>query len=593
MAEQTRRPETAWSRAAKSPFFRSLLSFCKSERVSTFADWASRGALLATLAAYLSVWIGGNWGMLTNPDLQNDDARTILFPFHQYGSAKALGDDPISSEMLSLVPWGVRALYLAFVPIFDVYVASKLVQAVALGVLLYAAMVLARSRRAGLGAAALLLFFLLHTSYVADRIGGGLPRAFGFPCFALWLSGVLAQRRGPRFAAPVILALTYPSIMNLILAAEGLLALRGLGRIQWGIIGRRLRRYALLVGVCLACVLPAAMGDSDRGPIHTLEQAQAEPAFGRSGRLWILPFANPVDAMSKAFISPLKVRGDTLFPAIRDVADGEDLVALLLIAGFLLLPFLRWVPPPAVAVSFFAGATVIYALSRIFAFQLYSPERYYSFGMPMACLTLLLCCSVHVGFWFKGRQRRIVRNLAAAALIGSVWSITGNGVVKDSGMEIDRQTDRDLYEFVRGLPKSSRFATHILDGDGIPFWGARATMGSFETLQPWFVGSWAHQKKRAMDTIDALYSTKLDAVLAYADENHVTHFLINRNRYRLQLSKNAGSFQPFSDYARQVVQGANRQDLVFSEPPSEAIVFSSGRFSVVSVEGLRKAQSKD
>jgi hypothetical protein len=531
--------------------------------------------------------------MLTNPDLQNDDARTILFPFHQFGSAQALGDDPIASEMLSLVPWGVRALYLAFVPIFDVYVASKLVQAVALGVLLYAAVVLARSRRTGLGAAALLLFFLLHTSYAADRIGGGLPRAFGFPGFALWLSGVLSQRRGPRFAAPVLLALTYPSIMNLILAAEGLLALRGVGRIQWGIIGRRLKRDALLVGVCLVCVLPAALGDSDRGPLHTLEQAQAEPAFGRSGRLWILPFAEPVDAMSKAFISPLKVRGDTVFPSIRGIDDGEELASLLLIAGFLLLPFLRWVPPPAIAVSFFAGATVIYALSRVFAFQLYSPERYYSFGMPMACLTLLLSCSVHLGFWLKGRQRRIVRNLAAVVLIGAVWSVTGGGVVKDSGMEINRQTDQSLYEFVRSLPKDSRFATHILDGDGIPFWGARATMGSFETLQPWFVGSWAHQKKRAMDTIDALYSTETDDVLRYADENHVTHFLINEHRYRSQISKNAGSFQPFSDYARKVVQGASKRDLVFSQPPQEAIVFSSGRFSVVSVEGLKKAQSKD
>src|SRR5690606_7624338 len=346
-------------------FHRLSLVF-NSDKLSLPLAWMSRGAVLDVLASYLSTLIGGNWGLLINPDLQNDDARTIMFRYHQYAAADALGDDPIANEMLSLVPWGVRLLYLAFVPIFDVYVASKLVQAVALGVLLYAAVVLARSRRTGLGAAALLLFFLLHTPYAVDRIGGGLPRAFGFPCFALWLAGVLAGKRGPRFSAPVILAFTYPSIMNLILAAEGLMALRGIGRIQWGIVGRRLRRYALLVGVCIACVLPAAMGDADRGPIHTLEQAQAEPAFGRSGRLWILPFAKPVDAMRGALSSPLKVRGGTVFPSIRRTVDGEQLASVRVLAGFLLLPFLRWVPPPAGAVSLFAGATVFYARSRIF-----------------------------------------------------------------------------------------------------------------------------------------------------------------------------------------------------------------------------------
>src|SRR5690606_26367411 len=124
---------------------------------------------------------------------------TVLFPFHAYGSAGTLGDDPIAEEMLSAVPWGVRLLYFVFVPLFDVYVAAKLVQLVAFGILVWAAVVLARARRAGLAAAALLLFFFFHTTFAVDRIAGGLPRAFGFPCFALWLAGVLAQNSRVRF----------------------------------------------------------------------------------------------------------------------------------------------------------------------------------------------------------------------------------------------------------------------------------------------------------------------------------------------------------------------------------------------------------
>jgi hypothetical protein len=570
-----------------------FVAFVQSNRFVQAAAWLSRAALLVLLGAYLLSWLQGNWGMLTNPDLQNDDARTILFPFHAYGSADALGSDPIAQEMLSLVPWGVRSLYVLFVPIVDVYVASKLVQGVALLILLWAGVVLARSSRAGLGAAALLLFFVLHTPFASDRLGGGLPRAFGFPCFALWLAGVLAQKRLPRFIAPVLLALSYPSIMNLILAAEGFMALRGIGRVHWGVIGRRLRRYAALVGVCLVCVLPASLGESDRGPIHTLEQARNEPAFGRSGRLWILPFEKPLDAMSQAFIAPVKIREDSALKELHKVDDGGELIALLLIGAFLLLPFFRWVPPPSVAVSFFVGTTVIYAISRIFAFQLYSPERYYSFGMQMACLTLLLSCSAHLWFWLRPKWREIARNVSAAVLLGTVWLVSGSGIVKNSGMEINRGTDKELYEFVRTLPKDSRFATHILDGDGIPFWGARATMGSFETLQPWFTHSWARQKKRAMDTIDALYATEQEDIIRYADANQVTHFLINRSRYKSNLSRTAGSFQPFSDYAKEATRNKSQGDFPFSTPPKEAVIFESGRFSVVSVKELKKSWAQN
>src|SRR5688572_14433837 len=47
-------------------------------------------AVLASFAAYTSVWLGFNQPMLLNPDLQSDDARTILIPFHRYDSDPAL-----------------------------------------------------------------------------------------------------------------------------------------------------------------------------------------------------------------------------------------------------------------------------------------------------------------------------------------------------------------------------------------------------------------------------------------------------------------------------------------------------------------------
>lgn len=555
--------------------------------------WLSRLLLLGLLGGYLALWTESNWGMLFDPDLQNDDARTIIFPFHRYGEAGTLADDPIANEMLSAVPWGVRALYLAFVPLVDIYWASKLVQLVALGVLAWAGVVLAGSRRAGPAAGALLVFLILHTWYSTERIAGGLPRAFGFPCFALWLAGVTAQKRVPRFLAPVILSLSYPSIMNLILAAEGFLALRGAGRVSWGVIARRLRRYAVVVGVCFVCVLPAAMGSADRGPIHTLEQAKKEPAFGRSGRLYILPFAEPMKAIGEALIAPVRPHASRSENAWNEAVRREpELIGAVVLSLFLLVPLFRWAPMPASALSFFVGALIVYTASRILAFSLYSPERYYSFGMRMAGIAFVMAGASQIWFWSRGRYREVARNVTVFLVMGGIWLVSGDRLEKDTGMEIARERDAELYEFVRTLPKEARFATHILDGDGIPFWGARAHMGSYETLQPWFVDSWARQKDRAMATQDALYGTKREAVLKYAEERGVTHFLINRYRYGKGLKRHTRSFEPFSTHARKLVQARKKQKMLFEKPPKDAIVFQSKRFRVVSVEALRKLWSK-
>ena len=318
-------------------------------------------AVLASLAAYASVWLGFNQPMLLNPDLQSDDARTILIPFHRYDSDPSLADDPIANEMLDLVPLGVHALYRVLVPFTDVFVAPKIVQALAFALVLVAGAVLWRSRRAGLGAGVLLVFFLLHDWFAVERISGGLPRAFGFPCFALWLAGLLAYNRWARFGAPVISALSYPTVMLLILAAEGLYALRGLGSSSAQVVWRRLRRYAALCAACLVAVLPAALGSSDGGPVHTLEQAQLEPAFGKSGRLWILPFAEPTKVFLETYIDQLLPRGESPLAPVRDAYSGNaEVWATTWLAGLLLCGLMRLGPSPTVALASHRTTTRLY-----------------------------------------------------------------------------------------------------------------------------------------------------------------------------------------------------------------------------------------
>ena len=117
-------------------------------------------------------------------------------------------------------------------------------------------------------------------------------------------------------------------------------------------------------------------------------------------------------------------------------------------------------------------------------------ERYYSFGMRMAAMALLIAVPARLFPALRRRPRAILTNAVATVLLMLVWTSTGHGQKAPSGMFVNANDERPLHDFVRTLPKNARIASHPMDGDGIPYFGARATMGTFETLQPWFVDSW-------------------------------------------------------------------------------------------------------
>ncbi|HEV8551322.1 MAG TPA: hypothetical protein VGQ57_19875, partial [Polyangiaceae bacterium] len=431
-------------------------------RESSPLDWARRASAVAVTLVFLlwfRDWFRGNHPALFDVLLQPDDARTAIFPFHRYEAGSPLADDPIAKEMLEYQPYAYRLLFRAASPFVSVLAATKLVQGLLFGLIALAGWAMARSRRAGLGAGLLLVFFFFHDQYVQNRILGGLPRGFGFPLAALWLGGAMAGRPNVRRAAALIAALTYPTALAMVLAAEGLYVARRLGFPSFWTAARRLRHYLLLVGACGALLAPAVfVGMSQGGPIHTLEQAKREPAF--ASRLRILPFGDPGREFGMVLSETYSHyrEGVSPFPAIKarvDKYEHELVVAML--AVFLILPLIGWSAGLGPVVAFFAANLVLYVLSRYFAFRLYSPERYYSVGARATALALAASAMGLVGPGLRTGTRELVRNLVAAGTIAFVWIGVGDGVrVPAMGATIDYRQEGALWDFIKRLPKDTR-----------------------------------------------------------------------------------------------------------------------------------------
>ncbi len=582
--------KTALPRAMKAS--REQLLALRRYRLLDWLQLASAVLVTAMFVLWFRDWYHGNVPALWDPKIQPDDARTAIFPFHRYEHGAPLSTDPIATEMLEYQPYGYRLIFRIFVPLIGVLSTTKIVQALLFVIILVAGAVLARSPRAGLGAGLLLVFFFFHDQYVQNRILGGLPRGFGFPIATLWIAGAMAERANVRRASALLAALTYPTALAMVLAAEGLYVVRRFGFPGWYTARRRIVHYVLLVAACGALLAPAVVvGMSNGGPIHTLEQAKREPAF--QGRLRVLPFGDPgkeFGTVASEVYSHYR-EGDSPLPNFKaEVDDYEHEVGVALLALFLILPLMGWSMGLGPVTYFFAANLVLYALSRFFAFRLYSPERFYSVGMRSVMLALAASSLGLVAPALSSRRRHVARNLTSAAALAFVWWGIGNGVrVPAMGATIDYRNEAPLWDFIKQLPPDTRVATHIMDGDEIPLFTARATNGTSETLQPWLTLSWRRQKARAEDTLRAMYATDRHALLEFAHQYHVTHLLVNRSRYHDDFRQRSKSFEPFTTFANRWLDDKELDQLVLASPPPSAVVFRFRAWQLIDVAKLEEA----
>ncbi len=524
--------------------------------------------------AYLAYWARLHWGWLFDTLLQNDDARIWLYPFHRYTPGSPLANDPVAMEKLALVPSGLRLLYGLLVPWTGVYAAPKIVQGICLGIMGYAGWALGRSKRGGPAMGILLVFLMLNISFIVNRTAGGLARGFAFPLIGLWVAGAFSRRERLRWAAIMLSALAYPTALVLLLGCETLTALWESARRTGKTARLRLLRAILLACVSVIMILPYMAATRELGRSFTLQDAMSEPAFYSGGRLKELPFPGIREVREKLAPYP----GYLVLPA-----------ALAVIGLFLLLA--RFVLPVE-ALACLASACGLYALSRLLAFRLFLPERFFEYAGPMLCIMLALTLLRLLGAGMREPKRAVLRNLSVCGFIVVSVFFFPKSVRPENGMTIEGRSQGRLYAFVRSLPPDVLIACHPDDGNDIPFWAGRSTLVNRENLLPFSVEFWEFQKTRTRDTLAALYATGRSGALSFSEKYRVTHFLLNEGRYGSGFREAASLFEPFGSYVRNITAPLKREELALADIPPQAVVFRDPPFLLVDVKRLKYCWEK-
>ena len=206
--------------------------------------------LCSIFVLYAGFWVNANRRGLFDPQLQHDDARQLLFFYHQFDSGSPLKDDPVAAELWLYNPPFFRLLYRVLVPFTGVLVTAKIVQGLCYLIVAMAVLLLIRSPRAGLAAGLIAGFLILHTEPTMGKIPGGLPKGFAYPVLMLWLAGALTSNWPARAVAALIGAATYPAAMLLVLASETSYELSGALRAPMKRLKNGVIRLVLLGFTC-------------------------------------------------------------------------------------------------------------------------------------------------------------------------------------------------------------------------------------------------------------------------------------------------------------------------------------------------------
>lgn len=524
------------------------------------------------LVTYVVLWTFANRGMLFDPLVQNDDAQTVLFSFHEFSGEKAFEDDPLAEEMLAFMPPTMVAVFSTLSAVVGVLVATKLVQAVCVLIVLVAAGIGWRARpSAGPIWAVMLLFLILHTELIWFRgIGGGLPRAFAFPWMFLWAAGLMSTSRKTRAIAIVGAALTYPSAMLILLVSEGLASLGALTtrRSKQTFVDHVFWLTTLTV-TCLLVIAPVLLGDKPSGPIHTLAQASQEPAFGQEGRLKVLPLGAFIPEIVKATIKPFEPGGGFLWSGAL-AQHWTPLVAIafggLVLGGGAARVVFRQTPFPSASFCIAIASVLLYAAARIFAFHLYSPERFAGFGLAAAVVVYLPEVYARSRISDIGTGAFSAKTPAVLAFAVSVILVvfTGDGIDPGrNGGTIDGRDYGAMGRYMQTLPaRGTLVAAHPSDANEVPFWGKRKVLISYETLQPWFVSAWDRQKRAAQDVLDAMYAIDCGPIERLVSNYGVSHILVNLNRYNQDFLDRSRLFEPFDSWLEARLQGIDETQLI-------------------------------
>jgi hypothetical protein len=569
-----------------------------------------------------------------NPGIFNNDARQQIYPFFRYADSSLFPNDYVGDYYLDCLPLGFRALYTLTAPLIDPSVSSKIVAYLML-LITVVALGVAANRLGGKVAAWGAMAVVLGARLYIVQVGGGLPRAFGFPILACALAALTYGRTNWLATLVWLGALFYPvagvvvgtvtALVLLVLPASD----RGDAQ-DWG-LWRRLRFLSIVAGVSIILLLPTVVTSSQYAPLLTPDDLTEYPEAGPGGRYTRhhrAPYGSFFDRAPGAMAQGLMGEGKPLVEPVsqwvnvdkprRGWSNRQQLI-LAVVAIFTMIGWMFFLATSSAArrvLMLGLAAFVGYSVSRVVAPYLYLPTRYTSYALPLLAVLMTstsvagvfsacrglgsasnrVCAPLdRVKEWVASRGRlgalvaeRFGTKVAFRAGVTFVFclfvlvSLGGRGNHR-TGLGVNTGK-APLYDAIAELPVDAVIAgwpnTAI---ENVPYASRRTVLLTYETHQAFHEQYAKVMRGRTRALIDATLATSNEPLIRLRDGHGVTHMLVYLPHLRgLPLKY----FKPFDEWIAEAQRRRADKPLSLQDLVANHAIYRSGDYAIVDLREL-------
>jgi hypothetical protein len=543
-----------------------------------------------------------------NPRRIPDDTSISLFHFYHFSDPALFSNDPIGTYLSDAMGDLVRVLYIVAAKLGDPMVLSRALPLILLPITIVGLAVAGRNL-AGKAGAMVAMTFCLAAAVVHDRLVGGLPRAFVYPCVA-WCAAALTAGRVYQFIAVTIAgAACYPvcAVLGCLALAIWLLLMSQEDRgtaLTWSL------RYRILVlavaGAASAAVTaPFALRMRAYGEAIKPDMVQQFPEAGPGGRLSdrdrppFPPFFPAATGLARQSVlaGPRTMLAPTVADPIRKSRTAsfilQTLFSFSVALGYLRLGLASSAARRLAVLA--AAAAAGYALADALTPNLVIPQRYVQYTVP-----ILVPLGIAGGLYglLPRRLRDTSSPRAAWVAAGVVVALAALFLVTlGPGGPLGRRPSYTLkkrhnpvYEAVAKLPKQAVVAGWPVGiMDTLALASRRTPFLTRETHMPYHSGMTLLMRRRMQALIAAYFATNNAPLLRLRDEFGVTHLLVEWSRLD---APNLAYFRPFNSDIQRARHAARGRPYAIKQAEQQAAVFNNGKFSLIDLARLGPIEAR-
>jgi hypothetical protein len=477
-----------------------------------------------------------------DPTVFNDDSRQQIYPFFRFEDRALFRNDYVGDYYLACLPIAYSMLYWIGAHLTGAIALSKIVPYVLLA-LTVTAIASSAHKFGGKVAAWVAAALCLGTALYLDRMGGGLPRGFGFPLVAGAALGLVLGK--PSWLSLLVWAgaAFYPASAPVIGFSLALLLLvlpasdRG-DASGWSVQ----RRIAWLIGTAAVAVLiliPPLWAAKPYGPVITPARVAEFPEAAPGGRYTpgddCAPFKGFFQSAEEVLLMPFTGAGKPLAPPVKSWVDADRtrgrfrhiLFALLIVTGIGWIRLCFHLPEARRLSVLLVAASAGNLLARTFPPFFYLPQRYLIYSIPT--LVTVMASTGALGLVPKRLTDRnfpwlspLVVSLAGLALLACFGARGSNR----AGLTY-KAAKTGAYAFVAKLDPNALVAGWPGGFmDSVPYVSRRQALVTAETYQAFHAAYTLEMRRRANAVTDAYFATDLGPLLRLRNEFQVSHLVV-------------------------------------------------------------------